>query len=173
MLERTLGSCLVRVVRDDITTLDVDAFVFDARPDLVLGAGFGTAIAVRGGPAIQAELKSLAPLAAGQAVVTAAGKLKASRIIHVVGPRFQEDDLERKLEEATRSALAAATQHGVTRLALPPLGVGFYGVPLETCARVMMAEVRRHLAQDGGLREVVVCVRDTHEIAPFAEHLAA
>ncbi len=167
MPERTLGSCLVRVVRDDITTLDVDAFVFDARPDLLLGSGFGTAIAVRGGPAIQSELKPLAPLAAGQSVVTSAGKLKAKHIIHVVGPRFQEADVERKLAESLRSALAAAEQHAVERLAVPPLGVGFYGVPLDACARVTIDEVRRHLEAGSGLRELTICVRDSHEIAPF------
>ena len=173
MTQATIGTCLVRVIKDDITALDVEAFVFDARPDLVLGTGFGTAIAVRGGQSIQAELKTLAPVAPGQAVVTAAGKLKAKRIIHVVGPRFQEEDLEGKLTESVRNALVAAEDAGVTRLALPPLGVGFYGVPLDLCARATMAEVKRHLGQGSGLQELVICVRDTHEVAPFERELSA
>ncbi len=173
MPDATPGPCTIRIVRDDITLLDVDAFVFDARPDLVLGAGFGTAIAVRGGPSIQAELKTLAPLGPGRAVVTAAGKLKAKHIVHVVGPRFHEDDLERRLAESVRNALAAAEKAGVARLALPPLGVGFYGVPLDACARITIAELHRHLQRGSGLREVVVCVRDSHEIAPFERALAS
>ncbi len=172
MPDATPGPCTIRIVRDDITLLDVDAFVFDARPDLVLGAGFGTAIAMRGGPAIQAELKQLAPLARCQAVVTTAGKLKARHIIHVVGPRFQEEDLERRLADSLRTAFAAAERTGVTRLAVPPLGVGFYGVPLGMCARVTMTELRRHLEKGSALREVVVCVRDTREIAPFERAMA-
>ena len=173
MREAIIDGCLVRVLKDDITTLDIDAFVFNARPDLVLGAGFGTAIALRGGPSIQAELKTLAPLDVGQAVVTSGGKLKAKHIIHVVGPRFQEEDLERKLAEAVRSALGAAEARAIARLALPPLGVGFYGVPLDVCARVTVSELRRHLAQGSLLREVIICVRDTHEIAPFERELRA
>ena len=171
MIETTIETCAVRIVRDDITTLEVDAFVFDARPDLVLGAGFGTAIALRGGPSIQTELKTLAPLAAGRVVVTTGGKLPAKHIIHVVGPRFQEDDLERKLAEALRSVFRAADDHGFARLALPALGAGFYGVPVEACAHATLAELRRHLAAGSALREVIICVRDTHEIAPFAREL--
>ncbi len=173
MFEATIGNCLVRLVQDDITTLDVDAFVFNARPDLLLGAGVGTAIAVRGGPSVQAELKTHAPLASGQAVVTAAGKLKAKHIVHVVGPRFQEDDLERRLADALSNALEAAERAGIRRVAVPALGVGFYGVPLEMCARVTAATLLRLTAKGSGLQEVVVCVRDTHEVAPFERELGA
>ena len=47
---------VMRLIQDDITELDVDAFVFYAEPNLKLGSGFGTAISVRGGPTIQKEL---------------------------------------------------------------------------------------------------------------------
>lgn len=173
MLERTFGACLVRVVKDDITMLDVDAFVFHARPDLALGSGVGTAIAVRGGPSIQAELKSLAPLASTQAVVTGGGKLKAKHVIHVTAPRFQEENLPDKLAASLRNALRTAGERGMARLAVPPLGVGFYGVPLDLCARTTMAEVRRQIEAGGTLREVIICVRDTHEIAAFERELSA
>ncbi len=171
MFEVTLGKCVVRLVRDDITTLDVDGFVFNARPDLLLGAGVGTAVAVRGGPSIQAELKTRAPLGPGEAIVTAAGKLKARCIVHVVGPRFQEEDLERRLGEAIANALRAADANGIRRLALPALGVGFYGVPLDTCARVTGATLSHVLRAASGLEELIVCVRDTHEIASFEREL--
>ena len=32
---------IIRLIKDDITDLDVDAFVFYAQPDLALGSGFG------------------------------------------------------------------------------------------------------------------------------------
>ena len=50
---------VVRAVREDITQVDADAFVYHAQGDLVLGTGFGNAIAQRGGPSIQAELNEL------------------------------------------------------------------------------------------------------------------
>ena len=78
----TINSRTLRVFVDDITMLDVDAFVFYARPELTLGAGFGTAISVRGGPSIQEELNGKGPLGVTKVITTAAGDLKADFIIH-------------------------------------------------------------------------------------------
>ena len=92
-----IGSTTVRLIRGDISALeDVDAFVFYAQEDLALGSGFGTAITVRGGPTIQKELEGLAPVQTAGAVVSEAGNLKAKHIVHAVGPRFNEDDMEGK-----------------------------------------------------------------------------
>ena len=88
---------VVRLIKGDITDLEVDAFVFCAQGDLAIGTGFGTAISVRGGPTIQQELLGSGPVATGEAVVSAAGDLKANFIIHAVGPKFQEKDIEGKL----------------------------------------------------------------------------
>ena len=46
MTEKKINGRTIRVMRDDITLLDVDAFVFYASPDLQLGSGWGNAIAV-------------------------------------------------------------------------------------------------------------------------------
>ena len=73
---------VVRLIRDDITDIEVDAFVYYAQHDLVLGSGFGGAIAVRGGPSVQKELDELDPLETGNAIVSGAGNLKAEHIIH-------------------------------------------------------------------------------------------
>lgn len=164
--------CL-RLMRTDITELEVDAFVFYARHDLALGAGFGNAIAVRGGPAIQKELDELDPVETGQVVVTGAGKLKANFILHAVGPRFREPDTEGKLRTTVRNALEAAEQKGVQRIALPPMGAGFYGIPLDVCARVMAEAIASHLQGDTGIQEVTICAMDDRELKPFAAQLAS
>lgn len=163
---------LVRLVRGDITELDVDAFVFYARPDLMLGSGFGTAIAQRGGPSIQKELSTLGPVEAGQAVVTAAGKLKARYIVHAVGPRFHEPDTEGKLRATVLNCLKAAEQKGARRVALPPMGAGFYAVPLELCSRVMIEAIQAYLEGETQIQEVVLCVVDQREFAPLQAQLA-
>ena len=163
---------IVRLVRGDITELDVEAFVFYARPDLALGSGFGTAISQRGGPSVQKELSTLGPLGTGQAVVTGAGKLKAKYIVHVVGPRFNEPDTESKLRLSVLSALKAAEEKGVQRIALPPMGTGFYAVPLELCSRVMLEAIQTYLQGETGIREVLLCVMDQREFSPFEARLA-
>jgi O-acetyl-ADP-ribose deacetylase (regulator of RNase III) len=166
-VEKRIHDRLIRIVKDDITLMEIDAFVFYASPDLQMGTGYGNAIAVRGGPSIQEDLKKFGTVGTGTAVTTAAGNLKAKFIIHAVGPRFQEVDTEGKLRTVVRNALKQADEKGVERVAFPPMGTGFYGIPLDVSAKVMLTTIKEHLAGQTKLKEVVICARDTREIKPF------
>ena len=167
----TMKKGTLRAVREDITTFDIDAFVYYAQPDLVLGTGFGNAIALRGGPSIQQELNNLGPASAGDAVVTGAGKLKATYIIHAVGPTFQEEDIEGKLRRTIINALRKADAHGITRVAFPPMGRGFYGIPLPKSAELTVSTIRDYLAGATGIEEVVICVNDHADLAAINAQL--
>lgn len=166
--EKKIKENRIRIVKDDITTLEVDAFVFYASHDLQLGAGFGNAISMRGGPAIQEELKKFGAVETGAAVTTSGGELKAKYIVHAVGPRFQEADTEGKLKAVTLNALKQAESKGVERLAFPTMGTGFYGIPLDVSAKVTLGAIREYLANGHTkLKEVVICARDTRDVKPF------
>jgi O-acetyl-ADP-ribose deacetylase len=160
----TVQNSTIQLVKDDITMLDIEAFVFYARNDLELGTGFGAAISVRGGPTIQKTLKELAPLDTTLAVVTPAGELKAEHIVHAVGPKFQEPDIEDKLRATIRNSLKAAQDKGIKALALPPMGAGFYGVPLPTSAEITVSTIKEFLANGATLKEVIICVSDNREM---------
>ncbi len=162
-----VNKSIVKLVKDDITDLEVDAFVFYAQHDLALGSGFGTAISVRGGPSVQKELDELGPLETGDAVVTTAGNLKAQHIVHAVGPRFQEDGIESKLRTTMINTLKAAEEKGITSLAFPAMGAGYYGVMPDLSARVMTEELKKHLGGDTNLKEVFICVFDTPQFNSF------
>ena len=56
--ERKVNQSVIRIQIGFITDLEIEAIVHYARADLVLGAGFGGAIATTGGPKIQEELKA-------------------------------------------------------------------------------------------------------------------
>jgi O-acetyl-ADP-ribose deacetylase (regulator of RNase III) len=168
-----IGRSVLRLICGDITDLDVDAFVFYAQPDLDLGSGFGTAISVRGGPDIKKELDQLEPLETGQAVVTGAGKLKATFIVHAVGPRFNEQDTDAKLRTTVLNSLKAAEEKGAKRIALPAMGTGFYAVPLQLCAEVMVEAVKDYLQGETSIEEVLLCVMDKREFTPFETQLAS
>lgn len=161
----------LRLMKGDITDLDVDAFVFYARSDLTLGSGFGGAIAVRGGPSVQKELETLAPVAPGEAVVSSAGKLKSRYIIHAVGPKFEEEDMEGKLRRTVLNSLRRAEDIEVERLALPAMGAGYYGIPPSLCSRVMLEVITEHLQASTRLKEIVVCVLDTNQYNAFKNQL--
>lgn len=166
-MERKIGDKTIRLVRGDITDLEVEAFVYDITSDCKLGSGYGGAIAQRGGKAVQAELSAVGRLETGAAVMTTAGNMKAKHIIHTNGPKFHEPDTEAKLRRATESVLKLASEKGLASLALPPIGTGLYQVPLELCARVMVEAVTRHLGGETSLREVLFVALDSREEEPL------
>ena len=151
----------IRLMVGDITDLGTEAIVFYARPDLALGSGFGGAISGKGGPKIQEELKKLAPVQTTDVVITSGGNLKAKYVIHAVGPRFQEEDLERKLRATLENVLSKAEEKGIRSLAFPAMGVGFYGVRPDTCAEIMLSVLTEHLKKEISLKEVIICLLDS------------
>jgi O-acetyl-ADP-ribose deacetylase len=169
--ELRVDNRIIRLMTGDIAGQEIEAFVYYARPDLVLGSGFGGAISVRGGPKIQEELKKFGTLRTGEAVVSSAGNMKAKFIIHAVGPRFQEEDTEKKLRQTTLNVLQQAEEKGIKKLAFPAMGVGFYGVSLALSARITLEVVKEHLEGQAGLEEIIFCLRDSWEYKAFQEQL--
>lgn len=170
-LEATISGKLIRLQNGDLTALPVDAVVFYARQDLQLGAGFGSAIQSRGGTAIKKELEEIGQVAMGEAVITSAGTMQARYIIHACGPKFREPDTEKKLRKCMQSALERASSAGLKTVAFPPMGAGFYGVPLALTARVMLEAVQRSLETPSSLEEVIICVMDDREFQAFRSQL--
>ena len=168
-----INQSTIRLIKGDLTALDVEAFVFYARSDLALGAGFGNAISMRGGPSIKEELEKLGSIESGEAVATAAGELKAGYIIHAAGPAFQEENTESKLQITMENALKCADEKGIKQLAFPPMGAGFFAIPLPVCAKVMIEAIRKYLSGETGLNEVIICAADNREYKPFDAELAA
>ncbi len=142
-------------------------------PTWLLGSGFGGMIAVRGGASVQKELDALAPVAYLDAVISGAGKLKAEYIIHGVGPRFREDDIEAKLLTTMENCLARAEEKGIKTLAFPAMGAGYYGIPAPLSATVMLAALDAHLSGETGLAEVTICVLDKPQFKAFEAAMAA
>jgi O-acetyl-ADP-ribose deacetylase (regulator of RNase III) len=167
MAEKQIGDKVLRLVRGDITDMEVEAFVFDITEDVKLGSGFGGAIQQRGGIVIQKQLDEIGSCPTGEAVVTEAGILKADWIIHANGPKFREEDEEAKLQKTVRAALTRADEKGIKRLAFPPIGTGLYQVPLDLCSRVMVDTIAEHLTNGSTLDEVLIVAPDPREFAPF------
>ncbi len=84
------------VILGDITTLDVDVIVNAANPSLLGGGGVDGAIHRAAGPALLAACKQVlqqqGECPPGHAVITIAGNLPASAVIHTVGPVWHGGD---------------------------------------------------------------------------------
>jgi len=169
--EKKVKDSVIRLMIGDITDIDIECFVYYAQSNLKLGSGFGGAIAVRGGPAIQKELDKLAPIELGGAVISDAGEMKAKHIIHANGPKFQEENLEEKMKKTIINTLKLADEKGIKKIAFPPMGAGFYGVPLDLSAQLTLETIKSYLSNGSKLEEVVICLLDNRDYKPFQKKL--
>jgi len=169
----------------DVTVQAVDAVVNAANSDLVLGAGVAGAIASRGGPSIQAECDAHGPVIVGGAAITGAGELPARFVIHAASMPPGGVATEESVRASMRASLALAEERGCATIAVPAIGAGIGGFPLQRCAEILLEEARAHLAGGGAIQEirfvllgepayrVFEMVNDAARVAEQMERLAA
>ena len=127
------------MTQGDITQADTEAIVNAANSRLAGGGGVDGAIHRAGGPEIMAECRKIGSCPTGEAVITTAGRLKAKKVIHTVGPIYRgraEDP--RLLANAYLNSLDLAAERGLRTVAFPSLSTGAYGYPLEAAAKVAL-----------------------------------
>jgi O-acetyl-ADP-ribose deacetylase (regulator of RNase III) len=169
--ERTIGTARLRIVKGDITALACDAIVNAANDRLWMGGGVAGAIKRRGGDEIEREAVRRGPVPIGQAVATGAGRLPARYVIHAVTMGQDLETSEQSIRAATQSALRLADQLGLRSVALPALGTGVGGFPIDQAAQAMLEETARHLEAVGRPAEVVFALYDDSAYAVFADAL--
>jgi O-acetyl-ADP-ribose deacetylase (regulator of RNase III) len=142
------------LVEGDITDQQVDAIVNAANTRLRLGSGVAGAIREKGGPSIQAECDAIGGVPLGGAAVTGAGRLPARHVIHAAAMHPGGGADEASVREAARSAFRLANELGFRTLAMPAIGAGVGGFPMQRCAEVLLAEARAHLRGSTSLEEI-------------------
>jgi O-acetyl-ADP-ribose deacetylase (regulator of RNase III) len=138
----------------DITEQEVDAIVNAANTRLVLGAGVAGAIREKGGPQIQAECDAIGQIQVGDAAITGAGNLPARWVIHAAGMRPGGSATESSIHSSMRRSLELAREKGCRTIAIPAIGAGIGGFPVQRCAEILIGEARGHLAGTTTLSEI-------------------
>ena len=160
------------VTQGDITDIEVDAIVNAANTRLLLGSGVAGAIRRKGGDSIQNECDKIGSIPLGEAVVTGAGKLKAKFVIHAAGMHLGGGVSEEPLREATKNSLLRADEKGVKTVALPAIGTGVGGFPLNRCAQVMIDIVVEYLENEKtGIEKVYFVLFDMETYKVFNDNL--
>ncbi len=95
-------------------------------------------------------------LPAGEAVSTGAGRFKASRLIHTVGPVWSGGGRGEPalLASCYHKSLALAAELGLDSIAFPAISTGVYGYPKDAAARVAYPAIAEFLSSNGTPREV-------------------
>ncbi|MEM1023352.1 MAG: macro domain-containing protein [Myxococcota bacterium] len=152
----------IEVFTGDITTLEVDAIVNAANPQLNGGGGVDGAIHRAAGPALLARCLELGGCPTGEAKSTPAYELepRVKHIIHTVGPVWGSDPdadgsepmgyrlEDNQLSRAYQSSLEEARRLGARSLAFPCISTGVYGFPKDRAATIAFGHVRRFLEKN-------------------------
>ena len=166
------GKTTFALERGDITDAEVDAIVNAASSELSMGTGVSGAIKRKGGVVIEEEALRQGPVEVGEAVLTVAGNLPATHVIHAatMGKDLKTDP--DKIKAATKSTLALAEKHRLTSIAFPALGSGVGSVAPEKSADAIMTAVVEHLkGGNSSLQKVLFVVYQDEAYKAFTETL--
>lgn len=122
----------LKIIRNDITKVSVDAIVNTANPNPLCGSGTDYAIYQAAGmEQLLEERKSIGTIPRGEVAVTKGYNLNAKYIIHTVGPSWEggtQGELE-ILRSCYEKSLAMAKELACESIAFPLISTGVYGFP--------------------------------------------
>lgn len=153
---------MIHIVKQDITTADVDAIVNAANSALRAGGGVcGAIFSAAGHAELQRACDAIGHCDTGDAVITPGFDLAAKYVIHAVGPVWHggghgEAEL---LAGCYAKAIELAAEHGCASIAFPLISSGIYSYPKEEAWRVALSACSQKIAELGdGAPEVFFCV---------------
>jgi O-acetyl-ADP-ribose deacetylase (regulator of RNase III) len=122
----------LKIIRNDITKMEVDAIVNAANTALRMGGGVcGAIFSAAGADELQAECNRIGGCNVGEAVITGGYRLPAKYVIHTVGPiwRGGSSGEAKLLHNAYTNSLRLALQNKCESIAFPLIHRGFMGTP--------------------------------------------
>lgn len=160
----------------NITTIKADAIVNSANTSLQKGSGLCKAIYEKAGDKkLDNYLAHQENLKPGAAIVTPGFKLPAQYIIHTVTPKFflQNPHKVQDFASCYVSILQAANYYNCQSIAIPCLGVGHHGWPLQEAAKIAVSTIKWYLEKhESCLKSITfVCYNDA-QVEAFKKQLA-
>lgn len=166
---------MIKVVKGDITKLDVDAIVNAANELLLGGGGVDGAIHRAAGPDLLNECRQLGGCRTGQAKITAGYNLPATFVIHTVGPvwRGGNNDEQTLLKNCYRNSMELAFERGLKSIAFPCVSTGVYHYPSDQAAKIALDTVMEFLKEKNWDAEIIFCCFSDADEARYVELLKA
>lgn len=140
----------MEIVRNDITTMQVDVIVNAANTALQMGGGVcGAIFNAAGASELQVACNEIGGCPVGGAVLTDGFQLQAKKIIHTVGPIWQGGTANEEmfLRNCYKNSLALAVTHGYESVAFPLISTGIYGYPKEQALQIAISTISEFLME--------------------------
>ena len=137
-----------KIVRNDITKMNVDVIVNTANEAPIYSSGIDTAVyKAAGEKELLVERRKIGFLEEGEAAITPGFQLPAKYIIHAVSPCYNNGNSgeEEKLRNCYKNSLKLATENGCKSIAFPLIATGSYGYPKEEGMLVALDEINSFL----------------------------
>ena len=148
-----------KIVRNDITKMNVDVIVNTANEAPIYSFGTDTAVyQAAGKKELLAEREKIGFINEGDVAITPGFKLPARYIIHAVSPWFWDGKSgeEEKLRSCYTRSLELAEKYECKSIAFPLIATGSYGYPKEEGMRIALDEINSFLLKNDMLVYLVV-----------------
>lgn len=173
-MQAQINQSILELTVGDITTQDVDAIVNAANFSLLGGGGVDGAIHRAAGHGLLDACRLLEGCQTGQAKITKGFDLKATWIIHAVGPVYQPEDeslCAELLQCAYQSSLELALAHKAQTVAFPAISTGIYGYPMGEAADISLKTVIEFLSLNTEIEIVKFVLFNQSTYVIFEKHL--
>lgn len=176
---KRVGDTELVCFRGDITKVNADVIVNAANSSLLGGGGVDGAIHRAAGPKLLEACRKIRAARggcpSGEAVITEAGLLPASHVVHTVGPVWDGGrDPERTdalLAGCYVKSLRLAHKEAATTIAFPCISTGVYGYQPDRAAAIAIRSVTEELPHAPGISQVAFVCFDDASVSIYRELL--
>jgi len=138
----------LKILRHDITKMEVDVIVNAANTKLQMGGGVcGAIFKAAGAQELQQECDQIGYCPTGEAVITKGYNLPAKYIIHTPGPIWNGGTRgeARLLRQCYLNSLQMASQYQCRSIAFPLISSGIYGYPKDQALHIGISAISEFL----------------------------
>lgn len=172
-VEYEVNKSKIGLVCADITTLEVDAIVNAAAPDLLGGGGVDGAIHLAAGHELLDACRALRGCRTGEAKITKAYKLPCNWVIHTVGPIYSGRSSDANLlKNSIENSISLALDYKLKSLVFSAISTGVYGYPKEAAAKIMLETSVRNINLLEKRLEIGFCLYSAQDFNLFSRNLA-